>query len=68
MLVLIAVGLLQAPAITLFDLFVPKRFTWGTLEFGRQWNLSVEPFYVFTDVRPSPQWGFRFGISLLLPE
>ena len=36
--------------------------------FQRQkWNFSVGPFYPFTD-SPSPQWGVRFGISLLLPE
>jgi hypothetical protein len=36
--------------------------------FGQQWNLAVEPFYVVTHAGPSARWGFRFGISLLLPE
>jgi len=35
---------------------------------GYQWNLGVEPFYVVAHNGPSPEWGFRFGISLLLPE
>jgi hypothetical protein len=36
--------------------------------FGHQWNLAVEPFYLVAHDGPSPRWGFRFGISLLLPE
>jgi hypothetical protein len=28
----------------------------------------VEPFYVAVHEGPSPRWGIRFGISLLLPE
>jgi hypothetical protein len=36
--------------------------------FGQQWNLGLEPFYVVAHDGPSPRWGFRFGISLLLPE
>jgi len=36
--------------------------------FGEQWNLALEPFYVVAHDGPSPRWGSRFGISLLLPE
>jgi hypothetical protein len=36
--------------------------------FGQQWNLAVEPFYVAVHDGPSPRWGIRFGVSLLLPE
>ena len=36
--------------------------------FGYQWNLGLEPFYVVAHNGPSPEWGFRIGISLLLPE
>ncbi len=36
--------------------------------FGQQWNLSIEPFYTVTHAGPGADWGFRFGISLLLPE
>lgn len=36
--------------------------------FGQKWNLAAEPFYVVTRDAPSPRWGVRFGISLLLPE
>jgi hypothetical protein len=35
---------------------------------GQNWNLALEPFYVVTHDGPSPSWGFRVGISLLLPE
>jgi hypothetical protein len=34
---------------------------------GSIWNFAVEPFYVVTN-DPGPRWGFRFGVSLLLPE
>ena len=36
--------------------------------FGQQWNRALEPFYVVAHYGPSARWGFRFGISLLLPE
>lgn len=36
--------------------------------FGQQWNLAIEPFYVAVHDGPSPRWGIRFGIGLLLPE
>jgi hypothetical protein len=35
---------------------------------GQQWNLAIEPFYVAVHDGPSPRWGFRIGIGLLLPE
>jgi 5-methylthioadenosine/S-adenosylhomocysteine deaminase len=36
--------------------------------FGQQWNFALEPFYFVAHDGPSPRWGFRVGISLLLPE
>jgi hypothetical protein len=52
------------------DATIPLAFQVGRVLplFGNQWNLAVEPFYTVTHSGPSPRWGIRFGISLLLPE
>jgi hypothetical protein len=35
---------------------------------SQHWNFAVEPFYTAAHSGPTPKWGFRFGVSLLLPE
>jgi hypothetical protein len=52
------------------DLTLPVALQVGRVMpiFGPQWNLGIEPFYVASHHGPSPRWGFRFGISLLVPE
>lgn len=49
---------------------IPLAFQAGRVVevFGQKWNLALEPFYVVAHDGPGPRWGFRFGLSLLLPE